>query len=530
MAFTEPAWLADVEGDPLANPQQSIFAHIERGLLKKPDEPAVVCMHQTRRHLEDHYGLGAGSQGSDHGTFREHGCLSLTYQKLHRGALDLVKGLLHHGARSGTTLLYVVPNGGEYALLMWAGAILQLTLSAVDPGVLEADREDELRSYLELLKPSVVVVPNACHAVAVNTAAARSKLKLDLGVFLQNDSHSDKQGAMTQGWVSFRQVLDQSMLVASFNEHRLLDEARRDNPARIHSIMFTSGTSAGRPKGCPLSVASQTHALESQSWLINPENSNRVLQQAHNSRAIGGLHTLLTWQAGGTLVMPTGPSFSLDHTVDAILYHKASFVVLTPPMTYTVEQAFLSRGAKAGDWDHVQTIQVGGDAVTKEALVKAAALFPRADVLVNHGMSEAAGLFKWPFTNWPTTQIPFFAELVCPVGTVAHGARVRILDLKLGNPVQKGQPGEMHVSCPSLIRAYIGGGDSDNRAFYSDKQGRRWMKTGDMAIMDEEGRVYILGREKHAIHRAGVAIMPTVIESCIEKYTGAQVSLVVYPT
>lgn len=522
MAITEPSWPADVDGGPLANPQQSIFAHIERGLLEKPNGPAVVCMHQSRRHLEDHYGLDTESQGSAHGTLCEDDCLSLTYQQLHRGGLDLVRGLLHHGARSGTTLLYMVPNGGEYALLMWAGAIMRLTHSAVDPGVLEVGREDELCSYLELLKPSVVVVPKAHHVLALNTATARSKLNLDLGVFLQDD----KQTPMIQGWVSFRQILDHNIPVQSLNEERLLDETRRDNPARIHSIMFTSGTSAGQPKGCPLSVASQTHALESQSWLINAGNSSRVLQQAHNSRAIGALHTLLTWQAGGTLVMPTGPSFSLEHTVDAILYHKASFVVLTPPMAYTVEQAFLSRGAKEGDWDHVRTIQVGGDAVTKEALVKAATLFPRADVLVNHGMSEAAGLFTWPFTNWPTTQIPFFAELVCPVGTVAPGARVRVLDLKYGDPVQRGQPGEMHVSSPSLIQAYIGGGDSDNGAFYTDKQGQKWMKTGDMAIMDEEGRVYILGREKHAIHRAGVPIMPAVIESCIERYTGAQVSCI----
>lgn len=515
--------IADIDGGFLANRQQSVFEHIERGLLKKPHHPAVICMHQPYGHFDQYIGSDPGVDGIKCGAVGYGdvtGSLTLTYMQLHVAGLKLAKGLIGLGVQSGANLLCMLHNSGEYASLMWAGAIARLTHSAVDPVVLEPGKGDELQSYLEILKPTAVVVPSSRHIKAVEHAANQLGLSIELGVYLE---HEEKIHIPSH-WNSLRKIMDRGAIHKVSGDQELLKKAKCDDPSRINSIMFTSGTSAGRPKGCPLSVASQTHALESQSWLINKDNSTLVLQQAHNSKAIALLHTLLTWQAGGALVMPTGSSFSLDHTVDAILYHKVTFVALSPALVHTIEESFLSRGAKPGDWDHVRTIQVGGDAVTREVLVKCSTLFPRAEVLVNHGMSEGAGVFTWPFNDRPIDKVPFFADTISPVGVVSRGARVLIWDSKRGAAAPYGQPGEMLVCSPSLIRGYVGGDEHDNQVFYQDKQGRHWMKTGDMALMNADGLFYVLGRSKHAIHRAGFAIIPAVVESCIEKLTGAQVS------
>lgn len=515
--------LADVDGGLLVNRGSSVFTRIERGLLKNPHQPAVICMHQSQDHLAKYKGLHTKSYADNNGVIRcgdDAGCLTLTYKQLHAEGLRLAKGLFDLGVRSGANVLCMIENGGEYALLLWAGVIARLTHSPIDPAMLEPRRGNELETHLEILRPTVVVVPSTSHIDAVERATKHSGIHIELGIFLEEDE------TMPRGshWKSLSEVLDRGATSGTSDNQDLLDVARRDDPDRISSIMFTSGTSAGRPKGCPLSVASQTHALESQAWLINKDNSARVLQQAHNSRAIGLLHALLTWQAGGALVLPTGSSFSLGHTVDAILHHKVTFVALSPALVHTIGSEFSSREAKTGDWDHVRTIQVGGDAVTKEVLGKCAALFPRAEVVVNHGMSEGAGSFTWPFQDKPVTRIPFFAGTISPVGVVARGARIVIWDSKTGAAAHRGRPGEMLVCSPSLIRGYVGGEKNDNEVFCQDRQGRRWMKTGDVALMDQDGLVYILGRSKHAIDRSGFAIMPAVVESCIEKFTGAQVS------
>ncbi|KAH8785764.1 putative amp dependent CoA ligase [Diaporthe sp. PMI_573] len=513
--------LADIDGGLLVNRQPSVFKHIERGLLNNPHKPAAIFMHQSRNYLERYKCFDADFDADKDGNIQHDGeadCLKLTYTQLHVAGLRFAKGLIDLKIQPGAKLLCMVENGGEYALLLWAGVIARLAHSPIDPAVLEPEKYNELQCYLEILKPKVVVVPRTSHIDAVERAANQSGIVIEHGIFLEQD---DKKN-MRKRWKPFSEVMDHGTTSDISECDNILNSARCDDADRISSIMFTSGTSAGRPKGCPLSVASQTHALESQAWLINKDNCARVLQQAHNSRAIGLLHALLTWQAGGALVLPTGSSFSLGHTVDAILHQKVTFVALSPALVHTIGHELLSRGAKMGDWDHVQTIQIGGDAVTKEVLEKCAALFPRAQVVVNHGMSEGAGSFIWPFHNKPVNKIPFFAGTISPVGVVARGVRVVVWNSRRGAAARRGQPGELLVCSTSLIQGYLGGKKNDNEVFCQDRQNRRWMKTGDIALIDQDGLVYILGRSKHAINRGGFAIMPAVVESCIEKLTGAQ--------
>jgi acyl-CoA synthetase (AMP-forming)/AMP-acid ligase II len=89
---------------------------------------------------------------------------------------------------------------------------------------------------------------------------------------------------------------------------------------------------------------------------------------------------------------------------------------------------------------------------------------------------------------------------------------------------KRGEPGELHISCESIIQHYLGGATEPSSSFYTDENGR-WFNIGDHGIMDDEGLIFILGRSKDVIKRGGVCIMPAVLESCIEKYTTAQVSI-----
>lgn len=212
-------------------------------------------------------------------------------------------------------------------------------------------------------------------------------------------------------------------------------------------------------------------------------------------------------------------SFAIEDTVRAIVQHGVDFIVLSPAMVHELAHDL---AAHPGKLDSVRTIQVGGDAITKEVLVKCAALFPRARVCINHGMTEGGGFFRWPLFETPIPQIPFFGE-ICPIGTVAAGTRLRIWDADRGRPTRRGEPAELHVSCESVIRRYLGG--VSDSSFYQDEKGR-WFNTGDVGMINDEGLVFILGRSKDVIKRAGVVIMPAALESCIEKHTGAQVSVV----
>ncbi|MCJ1247983.1 hypothetical protein MMC30_005198 [Trapelia coarctata] len=515
---------AEIDGGPLVN-TTSVFFHIEQGLRKNPHGAAVICMHQPADHLSalvpadnefqqqngvlwDKPQNGVNKQQNGSNRIK---CLTLTYTQVHRAAQKLAGGMMANGAQPDSTVLMLIPNGGEYTLLLWTCIIMRLTFVCVDPSALDASAFTELRNTLRTLKPSLVVVPDAAGAKAVDIAVLELRLPPPVRICLDSGTSND-----------WRSLLDLAADAPNspVDEDTLLEAARNDDLHRVHSILFTSGTS-GSPKGCPLRVGGMTHVLHSQSWLIDKDNCALALQQAHNSRGIAPAQTLQTWREGGAVVM-SGKGFAIEDIVDAILGYGVTFIVLTPAMVHTLGQELASRPLNVNS---VRSIQVGGDAVTKDTMMKCAALFPHAKVCINHGMTEGGGSFTWPFFDTPIPRIPYFGE-ICPIGAVAPGSIVRIWNADRTSVSKKGEPGELHVCCDSIIRHYLGG--TSESSFYEDKKGR-WFNTGDIAMMDTEGLVFILGRSKDMIKRAAVAIMPAAIESCIEKYTGAQTSVVAVP-
>ncbi|KAH8807228.1 putative amp dependent CoA ligase [Xylogone sp. PMI_703] len=506
---------SEIDGG-LLEQNMSVFEHIEQGLLKNPNRPAVISMFQPANSLDDlvsgekenHEGCIGNSEfcnGSVQST-----CLILSYAQLHSTALKLAAGLLANGAQSDTTILMLIPNGGEYTLLLWTCILLRITYVSLDPALLERSGYTILKNILRMLKPQLVIAPDSLSGKAIEVAVTELQLPLPLRLCL-SQSH-------ISGWKSLFDVATDG-LKSPFDEASVVAAARKDSPKRIHAIMFTSGTS-GVPKGCPQRITGISHLLHSQRWLINSEVGAFAVQQAHNSRGIAPAQTMQTWLAGGTVVM-TGQGFNVFHISRAIEQFGATFIVLTPPMVHEMAGELATRPI---DVTSVKRIQVGGDTVTKDILIKCSALFPQAQVCVNHGMTEGGGSFVWPFFRAPTSHIPFFGE-ICPVGKVAPGSVIRIWDTEKRCVVRRGELGELHISCASIIKHYMMGRSEES--FYDDEKGR-WFNTGDIATLDKNGLLFILGRRKDMVKRAGVAIMPAAIESSIEAFTGTQ--SIVVPT
>ncbi|KAL8747708.1 MAG: hypothetical protein Q9190_000449 [Brigantiaea leucoxantha] len=526
---------AEIDGGPLIN-QKSLFSLLEQSLHKNRHGRAIVCMHQPSDHLSNLVQNDVEFQKQSDGDVQTNGvqkqpngdmkhqrqhdmerksngdslsdCLRLTYIQVHRTALRLAAGLMANGVQPHATVLILIPNGGEFALLFWTCIIMRLTIVSLDPSHLKMSESSELLNTMELLDPMLVVVPNAASAKAVGAAVQELRLAQPLLLSLEIDPSG--------GCTSLQSLVTDGRHFP-MDQENLLAAARNDDPQRIHSIIFTSGTS-GRPKGCPLRAGGVTHLLNSQSWLINRDNCALALQQAHSSRAIAPAQMLQTWKEGGTVVM-SGRGFVIKDTIDAIVNHKVTFLVLTPAMVHALDQQLASQPCQIGS---VRSIQIGGDAVTKDILVKCAAMFPHAKICINHGMTEGGGSFRWPFFDTPVSEIPYFGE-ICPIGKVAPGSLVRIWSEDTGSVAKRGEPGELHICCGSIIPYYLG--EASETAFYEDRKGR-WFNTGDIAMINSDSLLFILGRKKDTIRRAGVTIIPAAIESCLEKFTGSQVVVI----
>ncbi|KAI1113091.1 hypothetical protein F5Y14DRAFT_229724 [Nemania sp. NC0429] len=545
---------SDIAGDPWEH--LSIFEHIEQGFKKNPHAPAVIVTFQSTDHLQklflsteethqikpQYQQLQYQAQNELWQKLRQQGdvrqgemrdavaestalggetrCLSLSYLQLHQAALHVALGLRSMGAQPNTTLLMLIPNGAEYAILLWACALLRVTYVSLDPCCLDISGFTNLKHTLRELKPQIVVAPDAASGRSIDVCISELGLPQPIRACL-SDAPRSGSGA---GWKTFASIAKHATLSSAADTDAMVAAARRDDPRRIHSIMFTSGTS-GRPKGCPMRVSGMSHALQSQSWLVSAESGVMALQQAHNSRGIAPAQTLQTWKAGGAIIM-TGQNFNVAKAAEAIRTRGATFLVLTPPMVHEMAAELAERPLVPMGLSSVHTVQIGGDAVTRDVLIKCAALFPHARVCINHGMTEGPGSFIWPFSRVPPQEIPFFGE-IAPVGKVAPGAKVRIWNFKKNRAAERGQLGELHVSAPSLIGGYMALRSPES--FYQDAAGRNWFITGDIATANADGLVYILGRRSNMIHRAGTIVMPAVIESSIEAYTGVQAVVVSIP-
>ncbi|KAL4742012.1 hypothetical protein BDV11DRAFT_167701 [Aspergillus similis] len=513
-----PLLPAEIDGGHLPI-DPSVFTHIERGLHQNPQGPALKSVHQPPCHLSALVQTGSGTENGTAPSYnettsvaqneRESGtCLAWTYTQLHHAALRIAAGLLASNTQPSTRMLLLIPNGAEFCLLLWTAIVLRVTIVCVDEELLNVEQHDELRRMLKTIKPRVIVVQDEKGADVIDFALRNLRLDPDILKITLSDLAVNRPNS---AWRSLLSLSLTPALSASETES-ILSAARLDpsNASRTHSILYTSGTS-GVPKGCPLHVSGMSHVLYSQSWLVNAENCTRVLQQAHPSRGIAIAQTLQTWREGGTVVM-TGNGFNAGDLVRAVERHGVSFVVLTPAMVHPVADELKGRNGAA---DSVKAVQVGGDAVTRGVLEKCTRLFPSARVVVNHGMTEGGGAFVWPF-NRPR-DIPFYGEM-SPIGSVARGAAVRIRGAK--GTVARGELGELHVSCPSIIPGYLGGVSAES---FQEGDGRRWFKTGDVGMMDKHGIVFILGRMKDMINGK---VMPAPIESCLENFTSVQACVV----
>ena len=101
-------------------------------------------------------------------------------------------------------------------------------------------------------------------------------------------------------------------------------------------------------------------------------------------------------------------------------------------------------------------------------------------------------------------------------------AQMRVVDDQL-RPVERGIPGEVLVRSQGQFQSYYREEQKTRQALLEDG----WFRTDDMGYMDEEGRLYMLGRRSDAIMRGVVIVYPFAIEKRMTRISGVQDVLVV---
>ncbi|WP_395671461.1 class I adenylate-forming enzyme family protein [Phenylobacterium sp.] len=171
------------------------------------------------------------------------------------------------------------------------------------------------------------------------------------------------------------------------------------------------------------------------------------------------------------------------------------------------------------DLSSLTGISYGGAPAAPELVAQLKTAFPQAQPGVGWGMSETCGSFTGCL-DLDYELKPASSGLPLPVG------EVRIVDLETLEDLPTGGVGELWVRGPNVVKGYLNKPEATAETFV---QGG-WLRTGDLASVDDEGFVYIVDRAKDVIIRGGENIYSIEVESVLVEHPGvAEAALVAQP-
>lgn len=298
---------------------------------------------------------------------------------------------------------------------------------------------------------------------------------------------------------------DYNSLSANCSSRKPDIEIRDEDNAAIY---FSSGTT-GFPKAILHNHISLMHAarVEQNHHGQTKEDVFLCIPPLYHTGA--KMHWFGSLISGGKAVLLKGtkPEFILD----AISKERCTIVWLLVPWAQDILDALDRGDVKLSDYhlDQLRLMHIGAQPVPPSLIKRWMAYFPHHKYDTNYGLSESIG--------------PGCVHLgvdnlhkVGAIGVPGYGWEVKIVG-EDGQPVVRGQVGELCVKGPGVMTCYYKNPEATAEILKGD-----WLYTGDMAMQDEDGFIFLVDRKKDVIISGGENIYPVQIEDFIRTHAAVK--------
>jgi len=270
------------------------------------------------------------------------------------------------------------------------------------------------------------------------------------------------------------------------------------------AIYFSSGTT-GFPKAILHNHESLIHACRVEQAHHNQTKDDCFLcipPLYHTGAKMHWFGSLIT---GSKAVILKGTASK--SILEAASSEKCSIVWLLVPWAQDILNA-IERGEidlKDYDLKNWRLMHIGAQPVPQSLIKKWLEIFPNHDYDTNYGLSESIGpgAVHLGIEN---------VHKVGAIGVAGYGWSVKIVDPK-GNEVSQGEVGEICLKGPGVMTCYY---RDEKATTESLKDG--WLYTGDMAMQDDEGFIYLVDRKKDVIITGGENLYPVQIENFLSAH------------
>jgi cyclohexanecarboxylate-CoA ligase len=274
-------------------------------------------------------------------------------------------------------------------------------------------------------------------------------------------------------------------------------------PSDVALVLFTSGST-----GTPKAVLHTHRGLSWKAMLMARVHglgaADAVLMPAPMAHISGMLNGILVPGAAGLRAVLVR-RFDPAHSLELISRERVSFLAGPPTFFVAMAAALSETHPTHVDVSSVRLVSSGGASVTPAFVEDTARTF-NCRVKRTYGSTEA------PTVTTSTNDDPF------EKARDTDGRAVGLVDLRVVNPVsgstlEFGQRGELWVRGPELFAGYA---DPIQTADVIAPGG--WFRTGDLATVDDEGWLRIVGRLKDVIIRGGENISASEVEAALEAH------------
>lgn len=269
----------------------------------------------------------------------------------------------------------------------------------------------------------------------------------------------------------------------------------------IALILHTSGTT-GKPKAVPLSHANLCHGAQNvaQSCCIGPDDRGYLIQVLfHIHGIVAGL--LAPLASGGSVVVPS--KFDANVAWQQFVEAGCSWLSGTPSALQ-----ILLHAPQAGPDLRIKFLRSCSAPLLPSTFAELRKVFG-CPVLEAYAMTENAHQMA---TNTLVEARPGY------VGKAAGSVSLSIFgDDHTAGPLATDVQGEICITGGSVMRGYLDNPEANAKTFFVDSSGRRWLRTGDIGIVDSQagGYLRIVGRKSEIINRGGEKISPPEVDEAM---------------
>ena len=408
----------------------------------------------------------------------------ITYGALRSETDRCAQGLVALGVGPGDVVSVQLPNWIEWVVLFLATKRIGAVLNTLVP----IYRERELKFMLDLARPKVLVVPREFrgfdHAQMMQSLV--SGLPCVQHILVIGDPLEG-----TEQWADFATR-------AWENEPDAVDlDARRPDPNDITLLIFTSGTT-GEPKGVMHThntLGACTSDLPRRQFVTSDTVVHMASTMGHLTGLLWGAQ--MTIQEGATCILQE--KWSAGEFVELVERHKITYTTAATPF---LSDLLGLQDLAEHDVSSLQRFVCAGAPIPRAMVRLAKERLPNLVVAGGWGQTENGLVTASAPTDPP-------AKIIDSDGYPLKGMAVRVVD-QFGNPLPVGAEGRLEAKGAYTFIGYAYRAETTAESFDGE-----WFRTGDLAVVDEQGYLRITGRTKDVIIRGGENIPVAYIENVL---------------